>query len=626
MGWTTARPILMAVALGVVGFEATAFAQNGRVRTVLTVHWGDEEFPSNPLLNAGIREGLLSRQGLPIDYFTEYFDTERFGVHDASNALAENIRLKYHGRRIDVVIAMFGPSRDFVLDHRADLFSNAPVVFAGGQAPDEETRLAGSGMAGVVVTAAYPETLDMALALHPSTERVFVVAKSPTPESVATVHAQLARFSKRVALTYVEAETVESLIATVREAPPRSLVLYVWHAQNEPGNAATSVEVARDVAAAAPVPVYGTSDLYLGSGVVGGVVRRTHETGVRVGEIAREILDGSRPQDIPVEDARLVPVFDGRQLQRWAIDERRLPPGSVVVSRPSSVWSDYRGIVLTVIGVGLLQLGLIVGLLYERRARHLADGRTRQHLTITAHLERQLAMGEMASALAHELNQPLGAIRFNVEAAQRLLARGALDDVREILSDIDSEDARASQIIQRQRAMLQKRELEQRPLDLNDVVRESLAIVARDAETRRVRIEIELCPEACAVVGDPILLQQVLVNLIANSMDAMALTPAPDRRIVVRSTMTRHVAEVAVEDSGEGIVPDVLARLFDPFVTTKPKGMGIGLTIVRGIVEAHGGTIQAKNNPGGGATFWFTLPAVGVQTLNASVPSAVSVR
>ena len=128
------------------------------------------------------------------------------------------------------------------------------------------------------------------------------------------------------------------------------------------------------------------------------------------------------------------------------------------------------------------------------------------------------------------------------------------------------------------------------------------------------------------MTGDQILLQQVIVNLLVNAMDAMAQTPAADRRVVVKATMTRHVAEVSVRDRGEGIADAVLARVFEPFVTTKAKGLGIGLAIVRGIIEEHGGTIQAVNNPDGGATFWFTLPAIDSELVGeamvASPPSA----
>ena len=290
--------------------------------------------------------------------------------------------------------------------------------------------------------------------------------------------------------------------------------------------------------------------------------------------------------------------------------ERRLPPGSGVEFRTPSLWREHRTTVLAAIGASLLQLGLIVGLLYERRARRQAQLQSVHHLAISAHLERQFAMGALAAAIAHELNQPLGSILHNAEAADMLLAsnRASVDEIREILRDIQGEDKRASQIIQRQRAMLRKHEPERRTVDVNTVVREAAAIVAGDAESKQVRIDTELCGLPCITTGDEILLQQVVVNLLINAMDAMAQTPVHRRRVIVRTGIVRDLVEVSVHDRGEGIAPEVAVRLFEPFMSTKAAGMGIGLTIVRGIIDAHGGTIEGRNNDDGGATFVLTLP------------------
>jgi len=411
-------------------------------------------------------------------------------------------------------------------------------------------------------------------------------------------------------LTYLDPDTLENLVAAVHAIPPGALLLYLWPSLEAPGQTRNLLDVAARVLAASPVPAYGTSEVYVGVGLVGGVMRRTTDTGTQLGAIALRILDGTRAQDIPIADVGLVPTFDSGQLQRWGIAEAELPPHSVVKFRGPSLWRDFPGQVVSALTAIAVLLAMVVALLHERRTRRRAEYEKRQQLTIAAHLERRLAMGEMASALAHELSQPLGAIGLNAQAANMLIEsdRASKDELRDILADITREDARARQIIERQRAMLTKSELQPRRLDLNDVVVESLAIIAHDAEVRHVRVENVPSNEPCAVTGDRVLLQQVLVNLVINAMDAMAAIPTAARVVFVRTTTTPVVAEVSVEDRGPGIAPDVLARLFEPFFTTKSKGMGIGLTIVRGIVEAHDGTIQARNNPHGGATFRLMLP------------------
>ncbi len=228
-----------------------------------------------------------------------------------------------------------------------------------------------------------------------------------------------------------------------------------------------------------------------------------------------------------------------------------------------------------------------------------------------AHASRLAVMGELTASIAHEINQPLGAILSNADAAELLLEAGPgrLEEVRRILADIRKDDLRASQVIRRMRELLGKRPLERQPLDLNDVAAGVLQLLGADAARRGVALEIELAPGLPAVHGDRVHLQQVLLNLLLNGMEAMADTPASRRRLAVRTAPDDTGVGVAVTDSGPGIPRERLPRLFDSFFTTKQDGMGLGLSIARSIVEAHGGRIWAQNRPDGGATFRFTVPA-----------------
>lgn len=228
-----------------------------------------------------------------------------------------------------------------------------------------------------------------------------------------------------------------------------------------------------------------------------------------------------------------------------------------------------------------------------------------------AHASRLAVAGELTASIAHEINQPLGAILSNADAAEMLLERPhpPLDEVRQILIDIRRDDQRASDVIRHLRALLRKHELEIEPLDLNELLTEVLRLAAADGQRRRVHFVREFAPDLPRVPGDRVHLQQVMLNLILNAMDAMAETPIPRRRVTLR---TRRVAEdrvaVAVIDTGSGIDPERLHHIFDSFFTTKKEGMGLGLSIARSIIEAHRGVLTVENNPDGGATFAFTLP------------------
>jgi signal transduction histidine kinase len=221
-------------------------------------------------------------------------------------------------------------------------------------------------------------------------------------------------------------------------------------------------------------------------------------------------------------------------------------------------------------------------------------------------------MGHLASALAHEINQPLGAILRNAEAAELFLQREKpdLDELRAIVSDIRKDDQRAGGVIDRMRSLLQRRSLESSPLDVRELLEETVAIARPDARARSVRLSLELPARLPAVRGDRVHLQQVLLNLILNAMDAMAAGDNGERSVVVRATELQDgEVEVQVRDFGTGVPADKIGRVFEPFFTTKPTGMGMGLAISRTIIEAHGGTIRVENNPNNrGATFIFTLP------------------
>ena len=393
-----------------------ASAQPESHKTVLTIHSGTEDFFTNPVLDAGIRETLGSRPDLAIDYFAEYLEAERFGAKEASAALADYISRKYQGKRIDVVIAMTSQSVRFALDHRAELFANAPIVSVGLDAPDESVRRAGPGIAALTVGVAHARTLDLALALHPSTERVFVIANSDNRQNVESVRAELSSFSRRVRITYIEETTLPRLLDAIRAIPARSLLFYIWQSVLEPGHVTYSNEVARLVAEAAPVPVYGSNDLMMGAGLVGGLVRGTRATGIRAAEMALQILDGTPAQDMPVEEARLVPTVDWRQLRRWGIDPARLPPGSDIRFRTPTVWELYRGYIIAVAVALAAQLLLIAGLLVQRHHRQRA--------------EETIIQREATLRTSYERIRQLAGRLINAqEAARAGLARDLHDDV-----------------------------------------------------------------------------------------------------------------------------------------------------------------------------------------------------
>ena len=232
----------------------------------------------------------------------------------------------------------------------------------------------------------------------------------------------------------------------------------------------------------------------------------------------------------------------------------------------------------------------------------------------------------MTAAISHEINQPLTAILSNAEAAEMMLGAGVRspDELREILVDIRRDNLRASEILRRIRSFLQKHDMQKQVIDLNELVSDTVRLVEMEAAHRDVTIEAQLAPSPCLVNGDRIQLQQLLINLVINAMDAMAETPVAERKVILRVLrFDDGKIEIAVSDAGHGIADHARGRLFDSFFTTKPKGLGLGLSIARTIAEAHGGNIRSENHPSGGATFRVTLPEAQMESITPQ-PSATA--
>ena len=254
------------------------------------------------------------------------------------------------------------------------------------------------------------------------------------------------------------------------------------------------------------------------------------------------------------------------------------------------------------------RLGAVFDVTQLKRAQHELD-RQREEL---AHAGRVSVMGQLASALAHELNQPLGAILRNAEAAELFIRADPPDlhEVAAILADIRKDDRRAGEVIDRMRALLKRREFQWSELDLNVLVQEVAGLARPDAEARKVKLVLDLAPSKLTVRGDRVQVQQVLLNLLVNAMDAMNGGVPHESRVSVKTERSDGYGQVEVSDVGHGIAEENLKRLFEPFFTTKPDGMGMGLAISQTIIQAHGGRILAENNPDRGASFKVTLPIV----------------
>ncbi len=593
----------------------TAHAEEGRRQPgilVLTVE--DFSAPYIRHITDGFLQVALSAPSPPSVYF-ESLDALRFEGPVYLEAVRDWLRRKYAERRIDLVVTIGTGPLVFLTRMRGEPWPDAPRLFVElGVRADTRDDLPRTG--GMLLEDTFAASLAVIKEILPETERV-VLAYGGS----AVTRARHAGKAGQVRAANLDLEAIvwadlslETMLAEAAQLPPRTVVFLLAPYIDATGRVFSSNQLCEVLSKAASVPLFSLPAHDLGCGVVGGLKQDWALAGQVIADEALARLKEPSTEVVRVSPARYAKLrFDGRQLARWNISERRLPLSSEVLFREANLWRDRRALAIATTAVTLAQALLIAGLVFERRRRRRAELEGRRSLSAMAHLDRRAAMGELAASLAHEINQPLNAILQNAGVAHMMLTSSSITapvgEVIEILEDIQSDDTRAGEVIRRMRALLEKRELEAKPVDVNAFARDTIALVLPDAAARGIQVETDLAEGLKPIQGDRVHLQQVLLNLLINGMDSVGDLP-PDRRRLRVSTSERngHV-ELSVRDRGTGIAADRVSQIFEAFYTTKGKGLGMGLSIARTIIEAHDGHIGAENNPDGGATVWFRVPA-----------------
>jgi signal transduction histidine kinase len=592
----------------------THAADAGRTKRVLLISTGSRLSPGFALVDQGVLEALGKIPSGPVETYAENLDILRFPTERFQRIFTEYLTEKYAEQPPDLIILVFVGNLGIAGQLLQQLFPGTPVIVAGFTEEEVPLDQFGSLVSGIAQRVDPRATLELILRLQPETRRIVVIGgTAEVDRSVLNRVKDAARsFAGRVEFDFWGNRSMAELRQAVAALPPQTAILFSRMFSDGAGQAVISTQAGQSIAQWANVPVYVMTDLALGTGAVGGSVGSIEAFGRRAGELARLILSGTAPASLPFEiRTDSVPMFDWRALKRWGISESRLTPNSIVRFRRLSVWEQYRWYMLGALFIFALQGAMIGSLLLQRTRRRRAELELQRNREELAHVARLSTAGELTASVAHELNQPLGAILSNAEAAEMFLKADppALDEVRDILADIRKDDQRASEVIRRMRGLLRKHELAPQAIEINEAVEEVLRLLSIDAPARKVAIKFEGAAGLPRVWCDPVHFQQVVLNLVLNGMEAMAGIPEGKRQVVLRTGPGDNgTVKVAVADSGPGIPVDRLPRLFEPFFTTKKEGMGMGLSIARTIVEAHHGKIWVENNSETGATFCFTVP------------------
>ncbi len=597
----------------VLFFAVTGEAFSEPRRVLLLHSFGRDFAPWNEYART-FREELSRQSPEPIDLYEASLATARFPDQE-ERPFVEYLRALFAEHRLDLVVAIGSPAVGFVQRHRQDLFPSTPAVYTGVERRRVSYAELTANDAVVAINNDFSAVAENILHVLPATTEIAVVIGNSPIEKFWAEQLRIAfqPFEKRVAFTWFNELSFEEMLKRAATLPPHSVIFFALLSVDAAGVPHEAGKALDRLYAVADVPLFSESSAFFGRGIVGGPLNSILALSQAAAGVSVRILGGEIPGNIKTAPIGFsAPKYDWRELQRWNISESRLPSGSVVEFRVPGVWEQY-GLQLSIgVAVLLFQAGIISWLLFERRRRFMAEAEAGNRRREVVRLNRVVTANVLSSSIAHELNQPLGAILSNTEAAQILLKSNPPDliQIGDILSDIVRDEQRASEIIVGLRNLLNnRRETDLKYSDLNETVREVVRIVAPEAAKRKIGLIADCSPDALLVRSDPIHLQQVMLNLAVNGMDAMEDCEAGPRTLEIRTQCNAEsgTAEVTVADSGNGIAGENLANVFDPFFTTKPQGTGLGLPIARTIIQTYGGAIWAENR-NSGALFGFRLP------------------
>jgi signal transduction histidine kinase len=401
--------------------------------------------PGLAVIDERLTRTLTSESPDAVEIYREAMDLSRFGSASYLRRLRDYLRAKYADKKIDVVIAAYSGSLDFLLGHGDEIFPGVPIVFFGVDASQIHHPLP-RHVTGVLVNREFSPTLDLALYLHPDTKRVVVAAGASDFDArlVDDARSEFRKYEGRVSFEYLTTLSLDELLAKVSRLPPDTIVLYTTLFRDGNGQPFVPHDVAERLSKAANVPVYGFIDQFLGRGIVGGSLYSLATHGKEAARLALRILGGEKPSDLPVAAAKAnVVMFDWHQLRRWEIPESWLPSGAAVRFRPRTIWEQYRDYILGAGAVMLAQLILIGGLLYERSRRRSAESRNinlaRQLLQVQEEERKRIAADLHDSTQQHLVAIDLQVAHLSKIVAESESAGPPIQQIKNSLRDAQRE-------------------------------------------------------------------------------------------------------------------------------------------------------------------------------------------
>lgn len=591
-----ARAILIVLILAVgagVGRSASA-AIPAATKKVLIVSSYSPAYPFYANFTSGLTNRLQEDSSASFQFFHESLDVLRFSLDESFyQNMATILRQKYLHDLPDIIVVNGLPAVQFLRRYGRDIFGDIPVIAATYQPtgivdlplPDNYT-LCSPGFDAA-------KNVKLILGLKPNTDKLYVIiGASETERKVREeLPEQLAPFSNRLAVISLHDLPFPDILELVRRLDGNAAILFVNFSMDDQGQSFVPIQALRAICAESGVPVFGSLDTSLGGGVVGGYMLNSTSFGRQTAEKTLAVLFGTTPPSQPKPEEISEYMFDWRQLQKWNIDEGRLPPGSIIRYKPVSLWQSYKWSIVggTVVIMG--QAVLIAMLVVNRRRRLRAEKEL-------ARVDRLHLVGEIAAGISHEIRNPLTTIRGYLQLWGRRQQAPSPDALTTMISELD----RANGIITEFLNLANNKAIQLSLNNINSLVQSLLPILHSEANLRGH--DIVFTPgDVPAVLMDAKEVLQVVLNLVMNGLDSMQGHGV----VTIRTSVAMGVAKLSVSDQGPGIADEVAKKIGTPFFTTKTNGTGLGLSVCFAIAERHGGRMTFDTGPKG-TTFHFFLP------------------
>jgi signal transduction histidine kinase len=592
------------------------------IKTVLLFFSWNSNLPAYQNMLEGFNAAFSEEPGVTCNLAIEYLDLSRPGNEMVVRTIVDLYNHKYENIPIDLLVIV-GPSGYPVLkEYGLKALENTPTLCVDNDNLISDGLLypASPNMVKISLDNDFYPILKAAFSLFPDYKDVYVI-NGITPEDnyyLNKFKIAARRFDNTHSFSYYSNLSMDSLILTVEYIPRKSLVFVPSFHRDIDGLPYSTPDVMAILSRRSKAPVLPASDVFtVRKGALGGFVYSFRNIGKEMGRIANLMLQGTPTDDIEIHYSTFYEnIYDWQEVNRWGLARSKIIPGdSIFYYKPTTLLEEYRWYFLAVFIFLISQTFFILYLFkLNRRQKETVRQKTEaEKIYLELVREDRLSkMVELTASLSHELNQPLTAILYNAQAGKRFLKSGKMDlkQAEEIFDYIIEDDKRAGGIISSVKNLMKLENREMENVNLKSIILETVDIFNADAIIKSVKIKVELPANPVWIYGERIQLQQVLLNLFRNAINAMENNSPENKLLEIGLKVNKASATVSVRDSGCGIDPAIRDKLFKAFVTGSKKGFGIGLALSRTIIENHHGEIWADNLPGSGAEFSFRLKVV----------------